>query len=421
MATIGKSVGPTLATRAIGMGIGFMLNLYTARVLGADGYGIFSFAISILAVAAIFINLGTEQLTIRWVTPRTLESRSREASEIAQFFRSAVLLVAVSATICVIILSPVFFISGQFRVVTAFVVIASPIVALTMLNEAMIRALGRVISSTLASQIIRPAVVLALIFAMVFLKEDISTSEVLFGYGVGISLAFFISLFWAWKSLAERRNHDSLKSSGVSVVDVFHLTKGYLLVSILGIVLNKIDVIVLGTKVPAAEVGQYAAAYNFCFLVLVILQVVNLVIAPKLAAAYSELDRPEIERLLKLSRLMAGGLAAPIFLVLLGFPSIVLAMLGPEFIGATNVLRILVVGMFLNALFGSVGNFLLMSGHELIFAAILASAILLCLVLLFLITPAYGIEGAAIAVSLTMLFWNILASLFSQRFLNRLG
>ncbi len=421
MATIGTKVGPTLAIRTVGMGIGFMLNLYTARVLGADGYGIFSIATSILAVAAIFINFGTEQLAIKWVTPRTLASKSREWPEITQFFLSAVLLIAVSATICAIIASAVLIVRGQFGVIAAFVLVASPIVALTMLNEAMLRAMGCVVSSTLASQAIRPTVVLVLIFAMVFLKEDVSTSEVLFGYGFGISLAFVISLFWAWKSLAERRNYDSLNSSGVSVIDVFHLTKGYLLVAILGIVLNKVDVMVLGTKVPAAEVGQYAAAYSFGFLVLVILQVVNLVIAPQLAAAYSELDRREIERLLRLSRLMAGGLATPIFLTLLYFPGVALAILGPEFIGATNVLRILAVGMFLNALFGSVGNFLLMSGHELVFAAILASAILLCLVLLFLLIPAYGIEGAAIAVSLTMLFWNMLSFLFSQRFLNRLG
>ena len=112
-------------------------------------------------------------------------------------------------------------------------------------------------------------------------------------------------------------------------------------------------------------------------------------------------------------------MAIPLFIALFFFPSLLLSFFGEEFTDGKVALQILAVGMFVNALFGSVGNYLMMSGHEKLLAKILLAAILISIMLMLLLVPNYGIVGAAWSVSITMIIWNCAAYFSSNIMLGK--
>jgi len=64
---IAKNAGVLITTKVISKVFTFFYVMYTARYLGAEGFGILSFAIAFTAIFGIFTDLGLHQLTVREV------------------------------------------------------------------------------------------------------------------------------------------------------------------------------------------------------------------------------------------------------------------------------------------------------------------------------------------------------------------
>ena len=64
---IAKNTGVLLVSQIASYIIGFFFIMYTARYLGAEGFGILSFALAFTAIFAVFSDLGYNTLLIREV------------------------------------------------------------------------------------------------------------------------------------------------------------------------------------------------------------------------------------------------------------------------------------------------------------------------------------------------------------------
>ena len=81
---------------------------------------------------------------------------------------------------------------------------------------------------------------------------------------------------------------------------------------------------------------------------------------------------------------------------------------GQGFVVGHMVLCVSSLGQLANAAMGSVVVLLNMTGHEKSVAKGLVFSASLNIVLNFVLIPRWGIEGAAIATSITLIFWNLL-------------
>ena len=84
-----------------------------------------------------------------------------------------------------------------------------------------------------------------------------------------------------------------------------------------------------------------------------------------------------------------------------------LSIFGEDFIIGKNALLILLIGQSVSVMSGSVGFILQMTGKEKIFQNILFLALLVNIGLNILLIPTYGILGAAIASTISIVFWNL--------------
>ena len=97
----------------------------------------------------------------------------------------------------------------------------------------------------------------------------------------------------------------------------------------------------------------------------------------------------------------------PIIIIIFVFPEFILSFFGKDFLIAKSALLILAFSQGINAMSGSVGIILNMTGKEKVFRNILSIALVINISLNLILIPIYKIEGAAIASASSLIFWNL--------------
>ena len=113
----------------------------------------------------------------------------------------------------------------------------------------------------------------------------------------------------------------------------------------------------------------------------------------------------------------------PIALFVVGFlflfgEDVIRLLFGEPYLPAYVPLVILASGQLINVAFGSVGQFLTMTGHERDSLSSLGLSAVANVALNAILIPRYGGVGAAIATALSVVIWNVLLSI---RLYRRLG
>ena len=91
-----------------------------------------------------------------------------------------------------------------------------------------------------------------------------------------------------------------------------------------------------------------------------------------------------------------------------------MGVFGEEFIIGKTALVLITIGQFVNAASGSVGNIMNMTGREKPLRNILVIASILSVLLNYLLIPMYGINGAAVANMVSVVFWNLTAVIYTK-------
>jgi O-antigen/teichoic acid export membrane protein len=191
-----------------------------------------------------------------------------------------------------------------------------------------------------------------------------------------------------------------------------------MLIAGMNFVMTWTDTVVLGVYRSADEVGIYVAAMRLATLVSFILWAGNSILAPKYATLYSNDRIDELQSLvLTITRFMAFLAAFPLIVFLL-FASQLLSIFGPEFVFGETSLIVLSIGQFVNTAVGSVGYLLMMTGNEWTFNNIFFAGVILNLILNILLVPSFGIAGAAVATTTSMVIWNISAMIATRMKIN---
>ena len=172
------------------------------------------------------------------------------------------------------------------------------------------------------------------------------------------------------------------------------------------------DTIMIGIFKTEVDVGFYNVALKLAMLASIILGSVNSILAPKISETFNNNKIDEFKVLIKQSTRIIFFISLPILIVLFLFPESLLSLFGQEFVIAKTTLLILLIGQAVNAMSGSVGLILQMTGKEKVYQNILLIALVFNIMLNLFLIPKFGIEGAAIASAFSFLFWNLSSVLY---------
>lgn len=178
------------------------------------------------------------------------------------------------------------------------------------------------------------------------------------------------------------------------------------------LLMQSVDVILLSKYSSFERVAFYSVAIKLTTVLSLVLASVNTVYAPSFAEWYNLNDLSSLREGLKRSTRLIFLFTFPAIIVVLVFSKMILGFFGPDYIEAQWALIILLIGQAVNALCGSVGVYMNMTGKQVIFQRILVTAFSINIVLNLILIPVYDLLGAAIATTISTVFWNVVTTAY---------
>ncbi len=402
--------------RIFGTGLSFLLSVFLARTLGAEGFGIYSFVLSLIIFSSIPIQAGLPNLVVRETAKAHLNN---DWSIIKGLLYWVGKLILFYLSLIIFIYSFIYIFDFNFLNKERFEVFKIAFVLIVLLpilliQNANIRGLGRVLLGIIPDVILRPG--LTLIFLGIFFllfKKDLTPFFVIIIYVISVFISVLISFIFIWNSIPRKERNKSIK------VELQKWKKAAYPLTIVGglqLMYSYIDIIILGFFHSDVDVGVYRAVGQLGTLVVFGLTAINQMLHSYFAKLYSSNDIEKLQKIVTYSSFL-------IFLVAL-VPSIIFIFVGEyilrlvfgeEFVIGFLPLIILTLGQLANATFGSVSALLNMTGHEKDAMRGMFYSLGINLLLGFILIPMYGMIGAAISTATSLIIWNVILRYYVKK------
>ncbi|MFV8826395.1 flippase [Alkalihalobacterium sp. APHAB7] len=406
-----RGASKSLFVQVVGTGLAFILQIFLARILGVQNFGDYVYVLTWLNILVLIGKLGYDTATLRYIPKYEVEKNWKG---IKGFLIQSLKFVILSSSIVSIIM--VFFISfnsvyfsSSLNKVFYIAALLIPPLSLLQLYRARLRSLKKVLSAQVPMLIIRPLILMVIVgVAYVFSKDNITASQVMGINLVAVIVALGISIWFFRRNLF---TEIAFENPTFKTKEWLKVSIPLLFISGMQVLMENMDVIMLGSLINTTDAGIYSSAQRISTLVTFGLIAVNMMVAPMISELYYSGRIKDLQRIVTLASWGIFGVTSLISIVLVILGKWLLSFFGEVFTIAYLPLLILLVGNIINALCGSVGSILNMTGNQSISAKIVTSALIINFLLNLLLIPKWGISGAALATTVTVIYWNIFMTL----------
>ncbi len=179
---------------------------------------------------------------------------------------------------------------------------------------------------------------------------------------------------------------------------------------------KRFDILIIGFFLPAEQVGAYGAAFAIAVLPKFFQYSLNRILLPVASKLYADNNMTDLNVIYKKVAKLAVVVTMPIFFSILAYPNVFLQILfADKFDSAGPVLQILVVGVTVNVLTGSFGEILQSFGHTKAVMWISITGTCSNLAMMMVLVPVYGITGAAISMTASLVLMALLGLIILWR------
>ena len=281
---------------------------------------------------------------------------------------------------------------------------------ITLLNIDVFRAINKIYISEIYRNVLRYALFFGAILVLYFTNNPQYLVEV---FLLNFLFLGVISTLYLFYYFSKTKTIES--SIDISYKDIVKRSGPMAISAITYLLMQSMDIILLTKYSSFEQVAYYSVAIKLTTILSLVLASVNTVYAPTFAEWYSLKDFKSLKSGIKKSTRLIFILTFPAILVVLLFSNFILGLFGSEYTTAKSALIVLLVGQAVNALCGSVGVYMNMTGKQVVFQRILNTAFAINVTLNLILIPKYDILGAAIATSISTIFWNILTTIYIYR------
>jgi len=403
---LAKETGIALIIKVIGLSLTYLLQVFLAQWMGRTEYGIYEFVMSCSLLLAIPAGLGLPHTVLRLIPQYRVK---QDWQRLHGVMRGSWLLTLLASFGLVAIAI------GSIITVNHFhpFVYATPLLfgmglvllqALESLQQETARAMEDIPLAFVPSQIVFPLLVLGSGFLLLQRHEDITSLHL-----IGIATVMFIVIVGFQLGLLwQKSNHELVKDTPVYTYrEWLGISLVLLIQQASSGILSQTDTVMIGSLIGPESAGIYNAAVKTSLWTSFVLQIVNMVAAPMFTTLYTQGDMVGLQKVVSRVTIWIFYPTIAIAVCLMIFTQPILSLFGPGFIAANWSLKVLVLGQLINALCGSVGYLMIMTGHQNKSFRVIFCSALLNVVLNAILIPSFGIVGAAIATSFTMIVWNV--------------
>ena len=357
-----KKGGLSLFLRIGGQVMGFLMSFVVAHYFGAKGLGNYVLAIVILRIFTLVSKLGLDTFSIRFIASFAKQGKWKS---IQLFRKKIVTIVSITSLISSLVMFIFSFeIANLINTRLIYIELSSFFVlpmVFFMLHYQSLRGLKRIAEFSFFYRMSQATFSIAGLF---LISQFIQSDKIpIYAYLTSlctVSLLSYVSYYY-WFN--KKCNFDSSEEiEDLPLKKILKISLPLMFAQSVQFIMAWTDKLMLGNILGPESVGVYGVAFRFSMGVSITLMAINSIASPKFAEKFSNNDISGMGKVAMQSAKLIFWTTIPLASILLIFPKFFMGIYGAEFLIGVEVLRWLIIGRVVNALSGSVGNLMQMTG-----------------------------------------------------------
>lgn len=395
-----------LLTNGIGKVLLLVANVLMARFLGAQIYGDFIYIFSLITIIIIISKLGIDQGLLRIIPQNELDNNEDANRSLSSF--AILLTVLVSLIIIIVIYFNLDFISKyvlkELRLKNILLEQFGFIFLLTIIYilASFLQARRKIIEFSLAINLLQNGVFVIGIFVFFYLRISNNRIPVFAKY-----LALFIALLFLIQRCIKHNYFGSINwKYGILYKELVKYSLTLMLIGSLDIIIYRINAYMVGYFINTKSVGIYNSAAQIALIGNFLLNSINQVFAPMISKLYYNKENIRLNNIYSKINYVMLFISIIILIPIILFRKNFMLVFGHEFTIGSTALVIITIGHLYNAVSGPCGFILAMTGYAKYNMYINIAMLVLIIALNILLIPQYGINGAAVSITTSIILTN---------------
>tara|TARA_B100000214_G_scaffold99396_1_gene69216 strand:- start:176 stop:1504 length:1329 start_codon:yes stop_codon:yes gene_type:complete len=402
-----KKGGMSFIIRIGGQIMGFLMSFLIAYFYGAQGLGNFLLAFIVLRIFSMIAKLGVDTSSIRFIASFVKQGKWQSI----KLFRKKILFLisftSILASILMYFLAEI--IGPLINVEIKYIELASFFIlpmTFFMLHYQSLRGLKRIAEFSFFYRMSQATFTIVSLFIIsIFIKNS---NVPIYAYLTSLCIVSMLSIFTYKYWFSKKAILDSSENiENLTLRKILKISIPLMLAQSVQFIMAWTDKLMIGNMMSAESVAIYGVAFRFSMGVSITLMAINSIASPKFAEKFATNNIQGMGKIAMQSAKIIFWTTIPLASILLLFPRFFMGLYGSEFLIGFEALRWLIIGRVVNALSGSVGNVMQMSGQQNSYMHILIIGALINILLNYFLIPMYGINGAALASVVSLSFWNL--------------
>lgn len=400
----------------LGLILGLVNNIFRAKAITTEEYGLFAVIITIAGIIQYFTVLGIPNIILRFYP--TFESKEQRNGFLT-FFTGVILTTIILVSIIFIAVKPyVLRLYDNNEQLSAFYYCIVLIVVANSLMS-LFDMISRVTYKSIVSSMIRNIFFKILHFVLLFVIY-------LWGLSYSIYIDFFVLLSFITSILMLLNVRQDLHMNRLSFdfINFGNIKEwlkygSFMLVSIIsGGLVYQIDKLMIGSYSNFTEVGIYNLSMIFASSLALIPASFSRITLSEVSNAFNRNNFDEINRIYKHNLEQQIYYGIMIFISIILFSDDLLKIFGKDYQSGSLVLIFLSTGFLINLSVGMSGEIIALSKHYKfdLYSKLFLLAISISLNSIFI--PRFGIEGASLATLITLFLYGLLKIFYTFKKMN---
>ena len=408
-------------------GSNVLLLAIVTRALGAGGAGAFLEAVALVTISLTLATLGADTGLIRALARPSVRTTDQVRRTLVVALVPVLLIGSLIAAVLWIAAPAIAGAVGDeehIRDLTSHVRTMAPFIPLGALMLALLgatRGLHTMTPTVVLDRVLRPALQISGCSLVIVLGAGAATLGLAWAAPYAVSL--LLAVWWCARLVARRgitpiTDRDPAPASPDrrrEAVEFWSFTAPRALAAGMQILMQWVDVLLVGAFLSTRDAGIYAVASRVIQLGFYVVYAVGQAVQPRLARLFAAGEREGLQGVFRRATVWTTMIVWPVFLAGAVAAPVLLRVFGPEFVGGAAAVAILALSGLVSSGVGPVDMVLLMAGRSSANLGITAVALVSNVALNLLLIPRFGITGAASAWAAS----RIIAKLLSLRHVMR--
>ena len=408
-------VAGTFGLRIASMLLTFSTTVILARLLDTKSFGMYTYVMSWVVLLTIPATMGFDGLMGREISIFQTQSSWSKMSGLVKMGQFSSLCLSVLIGLIGSLIFWQWHADGNDQLFHVFCLgmTALPLIACGRVCRGVMRGLHKIVYGLIPELVLSPLLFLVFIGCAVLIDRSQLTAEFSMGaFVIASGGALFVSILMLNRSLPGIVSNAVPRFLGI---DWMRAALPFMLFESVNILNQRIDILMLGAMKGVEYSGLYTPINRGTQLIVFILIAFVGPLSPKIASLYAEGKISVLKQTLKKTNRLVFLISSvfAVLLIILGSPY--LTIYGADFTQGISALQIRCVGRLLYSTVGLSSMVLTMAGFASASAIFSFGGALLNIGLNFLLIPQYGLTGAAIATSSTLLIVGGANALWAYR------